>query len=105
MAMHVTGDKCPSCKKKGLVVGGINPLTEEPLIFRPKGWLVDRLEVKRAVCPNCGYIVMALSAQSLERLNKILMDERHKETVTYHSKSKARARRKRPPRPSDPDRS
>jgi len=88
MGMHVTGDRCPACKKKGMVLGGFNPLTEEPLMFRPKGWLIDRLDVHRAVCPHCGVILFALTPPALKRLRQNLRDERRKETVTYYPRSK-----------------
>ena len=88
MGMHISGDRCPACGKRGLVLGGLNVFTEEPLIFRPKGWLIDRLDVQRAACSHCGYIVLALVPFSLRKLKAALKEERHKETVTYYPKSK-----------------
>ena len=90
MALHVTGDRCPSCKGKGLVLAGFNPLTEEQLVFRPKGWLIDRLECQRAACPHCGFVVVALHPVALKRLRAALREERRRETVTYHARSKKR---------------
>ncbi|GMV83774.1 MAG: hypothetical protein AMXMBFR7_49580 [Planctomycetota bacterium] len=88
MPLHVCGDVCPVCKKRGLVVGGFNPLDEERLYFRPKGWLIDKLEVERACCPSCGFITFAIAPPSLKRLRKVLQEERKNETVTYYAKTK-----------------
>ncbi|MCZ7647807.1 MAG: hypothetical protein M5U26_21545 [Planctomycetota bacterium] len=90
MPLHVVGDLCPACKKRGLVVGGFNPLDQEALFFRPMGWLIDRLEVQQACCPQCGFIVFAIAPKSLERLRKVLRKERESETVTYHAKTRRR---------------
>ncbi len=94
MALHVTGDRCPNCRKKGLVVGSFNFFTEEPLTFRPKGWLLDRLDVEREVCPHCGFVVFALTPKALKRLKDALRTERQKETVTYHAKTKRKVKKK-----------
>jgi hypothetical protein len=96
LALHVTGDRCPNCRKKGLVVGGFSILTEEQPVFRPKGWLIDRLEVEREVCPSCGFIVFALSPRSLKRLQRVLREDREKETVTYHARTRKKPSKGKP---------
>jgi len=88
MGMHLSGDRCPACRKKGLVLGGFNFLTEEPLVFRPMGWLIDRLEVHRGACSHCGFVILALTPPALKRLKEALKEERKKETVTYYPRSK-----------------
>ena len=75
-------------------MGSFNVLTEEPPTFRPKGWLLDRLDVQREVCPHCGFIIFALSAKALKKLNKSLREDREKETVTYHARTKRKPTKK-----------
>jgi DNA-directed RNA polymerase subunit RPC12/RpoP len=90
--MHIIGQRCPVCGKKGLVIGADDGLT-----FRPQGWLVSRLEGRQVACPHCGAVTMALVPQSVEKLRTALRKERVTETVTYH----ARPRKRRTP-PAEP---
>lgn len=93
MGLHITGDRCPACRKKGLVVGGFNPLTEEPPVFRPKGWIIDRLELNRAACPNCGLVLHVLAPRALKKLKESLRKDRQNESATYYPKSKRKKKK------------
>jgi len=71
-----------------MVLLGYNFLTEEPLTVRPVGWVFGRLEFTRAVCSRCGFLVFALVPAALKKLKLSLREERRKETVVYHARSK-----------------
>lgn len=94
MALHVIGERCPSCRKKGLVLGafsplsgsGVSPFSTDPLAFRPMGWRIERLSCMRAACSYCGYVVVALTPDALRRLKEALKQERLQETFVYHAK-------------------
>jgi rRNA maturation protein Nop10 len=88
--MHVLGQKCPICGKRGLVIGADDGLT-----FRPQGWLVKRLGGRQVACPNCGAITAALLPTSVKQLRDALQEERRTEKLTYH----ARPPRKKSPTP------
>ena len=89
--MHVLGQKCPICGKKGLVIGA-----DVGLSFRPQGWLVKRLSARQVACPHCGVIVAALLPDAVRKLKEALQSERATEAVTYHSRPRPRTR---PPTP------
>lgn len=91
--MHVLGQKCHFCGKKGLVIGADDGLT-----FRPEGWLIKRLDGRLLACPHCGAVMAALLPESLKLLKDTLRKERHTEKVTYHARAK---RKKLPPREPD----
>jgi hypothetical protein len=94
MALHVIGERCPACRRKGLVLGAFNPLTgsavspfsADPLAFRPMGWRLERLSCMRAACSHCGYVIVALTPEALQRLREALKKERLDETFVYHPK-------------------
>jgi endogenous inhibitor of DNA gyrase (YacG/DUF329 family) len=86
--MHVLGQKCPVCGKRGLVIGA-----DDGVSFRPQGWLVKRLEGRQVACPACGAITSALLPASVKTLRDTLRAERETEKLTYH----ARPPRKKPP--------
>jgi hypothetical protein len=92
--MHLLGQKCHQCGKKGLIIGA-----DDGFNFRPEGWLIKRLEGRLLACPHCGAVVAALLPESLKKLAEVLRTERHTEKVTYHARAK---RRKRPPPPPAP---
>ena len=77
--MHVLGQKCPVCGKRGLVIGADDGLT-----FRPQGWLVKRLSARQVACPHCGAITHALLPDAVRRLQEVLRSERQTEKLTYH---------------------
>lgn len=91
--MHILGQKCHICGKKGLVIGADDGLT-----FRPEGWLIKRLDGRLLACPHCGAVMAALLPESLKKLKEVLRSERHTEKVTYHARAK---RKKQPPRNPD----
>ncbi|MGD0089045.1 MAG: hypothetical protein ABSE73_03925 [Planctomycetota bacterium] len=86
--MHVIGQKCPSCGKKGLVIGADDGLT-----FRPQGWLVQSLGARMVACPHCGVVTNALMPEAVKELGAILRAERRTEKLVYHPRP---PRRKRP---------
>jgi len=87
MSLHVLGQKCPICKKKGLVIGA-----DDGLSFRPQGWLVKRLPGRHLACPYCGSVFAALLPESVQKLRDALRADRQTEAVVYH----ARHRKKKP---------
>lgn len=89
--MHVLGQKCRFCGKKGLIIGA-----DDGFAFRPQGWLIKQLEGRLLACPSCGAVMAALLPESLKKLRSVLRDERHTEKVTYHARAK---RKKSPPNP------
>jgi hypothetical protein len=94
MALHVIGERCPACRRKGLVLGAFNSLTggavspfsADPLAFRPMGWRIERLSCMRAACSHCGYVIVALTPEALKRIREVLKQERLEETFVYHPK-------------------
>jgi len=102
MALHVIGEKCPACRKKGLVLGafspwtggGTSPFAADPLAFRPMGWKIERLSCLRAACSYCGYVVIALTPEALSRLKDVLKEERLNETFVYHPKRRKTKKKK-----------
>ena len=89
MGLHVLGQKCPICGKKGLVIGA-----DDGLSFRPQGWLVQRLPGRHLACPHCGTVMAALLPEAVKTLRKELRTEHATESVTYHARAK---RKKLPP--------
>jgi|GEM_PF-6303765 len=90
MALHVLGQKCPICKKRGLVIGA-----DDGVYFRPQGWIVKRLSARELACPHCGAVMTALLPESVKSLRAELRAERETESVTYHARN--RAKKKSPP--------
>jgi hypothetical protein len=81
--MHVLGQKCPVCKKRGLVIGADDGMT-----FRPQGWLVKRLSGRQIACPHCGAVMAALLPEAVKKLQEALRNERATEILTYHAKNR-----------------
>jgi len=92
MALHLLGQKCPSCHKKGLIIGA-----DDGTSFRPQGWLVKRLAARQIACPHCGTVMTALLPESVATLKESLRGERALETVTYHAKGRAKKKPSPPP--------
>lgn len=97
MGLHVLGQRCPVCKKRGLVIGA-----DDGVSFRPQGWLVRRLAAREIACPHCGAVLVALLPDSVKRLNESLRAERETEAVTYHARP-GRKKPRPPPPPSPPE--
>jgi len=87
--MHLIGQKCPVCGRKGLVIGA-----DDGLAFRPQGWLVKSLSARMVACPHCGAITSALLPVSVKKLGESLRAERRTEKLTYHPRP---SHRKPPP--------
>jgi hypothetical protein len=81
--MHIIGQKCPVCHKKGLVIG-----SDDGTTFKPQGWLLKRLGARQIACPHCGAMMSALLPESVKQLREALRDERETEKVTYHTRSR-----------------
>jgi hypothetical protein len=77
--MHVIGQKCPTCGKKGLVIGA-----DDGLAFRPQGWLVKSLGARMVACPRCGVVTSALTPAAVRKLAEALRAERSTEKLIYH---------------------
>jgi len=84
--MHVIGQKCPVCRRRGLVIGA-----DDGLAFRPQGWLVKSLGARMVACPHCGAITSALLPDGVKKLGESLRAERRTEKLVYHARP---ARRK-----------
>ena len=83
MALHILGQRCPVCRKKGLVIG-----EDDGVGFRPQGWIWKKLAGRYVACPNCGSVMVALTPSSVKSLRAALQAERATETMTYHSRPK-----------------
>jgi hypothetical protein len=77
--MHLIGQKCPVCRRKGLVIGA-----DDGLSFRPQGWLVKSLGARMVACPHCGAITCALLPEGVKKLGESLRAERRTEKLIYH---------------------
>jgi len=83
MSLHILGQKCPVCNRKGLVIG-----EDDGAGFRPQGWILKRLPGRHVACPHCGSVIFALLPASLKALRTALRQERANESMTYHSRPK-----------------
>ena len=83
MALHILGQRCPVCSKKGLVIG-----EDDGVGCRPQGWILKRLPGRYVACPHCGSVMVALLPSSVKALRAALRAERATESMTYHSRPK-----------------
>jgi len=83
MGLHLLGQRCPVCSKKGLVIG-----EDDGVGFRPQGWIVKKLAGRYVACPHCGSVMVALLPESVKALRKALQAERVTEELTYHARPK-----------------